>query len=69
MIGVNLIDEIEFDDNGNLKAVKGHIEPIKCHVIGEGYKNKKGLTFSKETVMTLHEVSWREFNGIEYCGG
>ena len=69
MKGLNVIDEIEFNEQGLLKSVKGHIEPISIKRVDR--HSFLDHTFTKETLMTIHEASWKEFDeeGIEYCGG
>jgi len=69
MKGINVIDKMEFNNDGNLTSMKDHIEPISIKRTDRHYFLDH--TFTKETLMTIHEASWKEFDeeGIEYCGG
>ena len=57
---VNVIDRIEFNDDGSFKSVKGHVETVKV-VIHHNLPNY----FSN---LTLRVMFWSQFN-IDYCGG
>ena len=73
MKGLNVIDKrvVEIKEDGSVKEVawKGHIEPISIKRTDR--HSFLDHTFTKETLMTIHEASWKDFDeeGIEYCGG
>ena len=73
MKGLMRIDKraVELKEDNSVKSFecKGHIEPISIKRTDR--HSFLDHTFTKETLMTIHEASWKEFNeeGIEYCGG
>jgi hypothetical protein len=70
MKGFNKIDKIEFNDKGELIAVKGHIEPVKVIEITEMNRKFLNHQFKKETLMEIHNAEWKVLdNIIDYAGG
>lgn len=65
MNGFNKIDEIKFDDEGNLISVKGHIEPVKVIELCDMNKEFLSHRFDRETRKVMF---WSQFR-INYCGG
>lgn len=68
MKGINVIDRIDLNDEGKIKAIKGHIEPIKVIEVSELQKKFLNHTYTKETMNVIHEIEWKELE-LDYCGG
>jgi hypothetical protein len=67
MNGFNKIDKIEFNDKGELIAVKGHIEPVKVIEINDMNKEFMSHNFNSETLKIMF---WAQDEiELDYCGG
>jgi hypothetical protein len=67
MKGYNKIDKVEFNDKGELIAVKGHIEPVKVIEITEMNKEFMSHKFNRETLKLMF---WsQEDIELDYIGG
>jgi hypothetical protein len=63
-----VVDEVELNDEGNVKALKGRV--VKVIEISDMNRNFLNHQFSKDTLMEIHKAEWKVLdNIIDYAGG
>ena len=64
MKGFNVIDRIDFNDDGSFKSIKGHVETVKVEIV-PNFQN----SFDERTLKVMF---WEQFATDKkdfYCGG